>query len=345
MVDHGVEGGVTLVWMSHLDDFHLVELVESVQAADFFSVAAGLPTKAGGVPADFLGQIRRLQHHVAVDVGQGDLRGGDHVQVVLLHVVHLAFLVRELSCAVAGVGVDHVGWDEFRVAGVVGFLQEKADEAPLQFGALALVEGEPGAGDLGPEVEVDEVVFLGEVPMGLGGPSGGLGLRAAEHFHVVVGSFAFSHEVAGGVGERHEERLELLFRGVHGVLQLTGLGFQPSRLGFDLLRLGLLSFTHQAANLPGQRIALGEDLVELGLGRTSLGVQIEDLIHRGGGVNVSLGQGVQHSVSLFAKALKGQHGAGSVRSKNKNSRPVGAGSSQALRSCQSGVSCGNHRDK
>ena len=259
--------------------------------------------------------------------------------------VHLAFLVRELSCAVAGVGVDHVGRDEFRVACVVGFLQEKADEAPLQFGALALVEGETGAGDLGPEVEVDEVVLLGQVPVGLGGPSGGLRLRAAEHLDVVVGSLAFSHEVAGGVGERHEERQELLLGSVHGVLQLARLGLQPSRLGLDLLRLGLLSFTHQSANLTGQRVALGENLIELGLGRASLGVQIEDLIHRRGGVNVSLGQGVQHSVSLFAKALKGQHGADSVRSKNKNSRPVGAGSSQALRSCQSGVSCGNHRDK
>ena len=345
MVDHGVEGGVALVRVGDLDDFHLVKLVEPVQAAHVLAVAAGLPTKARGVPANLLGQIRGLQHDVAVDVGQGNLRRGDHVQVVLLHVVHLAFLVRELPRAVAGVGVDHVGRDEFCVPCVVGFLQEKANEASLQLGALAFVERESGAGDFGSEVEVDQVVLFGQIPVGLGGPSSSLRLRAAEHLHVVVGGLARGHKATRGVGERHEERLEFLFRGIHGVLQLAGLGFQSSCLRLDLLRLGLFSFTHQSANLTGQRVALGENLVELGLGRASLGVQIEDLIHRCGGVNVSLGQGVQHSVSLFAKALKGQHGAGSVRSKNKNSRPVGAGSSQALRSCQSGVSCGNHRDK
>ena len=48
---------------------------------------------------------------------------------------------------------------------------------------------------------------------------------------------------------------------------------------------------------------------------------------------MTLGQGSDHTVTFFAEALKGQHVAGCLWVKNKNSRPVGAGSSQALKGC------------
>ena len=124
--------------------------------------------------------------------------------------------------------------------------------------------------------------------------------------------------------------MKLRLSRVHRFFQFVGLVLEAGGLGLDGLRLVFLAFTHQPPNLAGQGVALREHLVEFGLGGPSLGVQVQDLIHGRGGVDVTLGEGGQHAVALFSEALEGQHRCWSVLLKNKNSRPVGAGSSHAF---------------
>ena len=186
VLHHGVQRGVAVVGMRHLNDFHLVELVQAVEAADVLSVAARFTTEARGVPTEFLRQVARTQNDVAEDVGQRHLRRRNHVEVVLLHVVHLAFFVWQLPGAVSRVGIHHVRWDVFCVSGFVGALQKEADESALEFGPLAFVEGEAGARDLGAKVEVDQVKLFRDVPMRLGVSARRRRFAAAEDLHVVV---------------------------------------------------------------------------------------------------------------------------------------------------------------
>ena len=153
--------------MCKLYDFDFIELVEAIKAAYVFTVRAGLTAEARGVPAQFNGQVILLDHHVAVDVGQRNFGGGNHVQVVVLHVVHLALFIRQLAGSKTAVRVDHVGRDEFLVSLNVCLFEEEPNEPSLELGALSTVKREPCSGYFGSQFKIDEMALLGDVPVGL----------------------------------------------------------------------------------------------------------------------------------------------------------------------------------
>ena len=98
----------------------------------------------------------------------------------------------------------------------------------MQLCSLADVDGEASAGYLHAEVEVDEVVFLGQFPMGhLGLVVHGVGspvaygvfrrtlLEVAFHYAVVFGSNSFGYFVVRDVGNGAEQFREVLLSLVH----------------------------------------------------------------------------------------------------------------------------------
>lgn len=215
MVEHFLVGLLAVAGGVDSDEFYFGEFVETVEAAYVFAVGAGFATEALGVGAVLDGHVALVEDYVAVDVGDGDFGCGDEVEVVFCAVVHLSFFVGKLACAVAGGGVDYCGGDDFCVAALLGFVEEEVDEGALESGALAFVDGEAGACDFYAEVEVDEVVFFGEFPVGTGVFGEGFDVAAFFDYEVVVGCAAFGYFVVGDVGDVVEHFGHLFFSCLH----------------------------------------------------------------------------------------------------------------------------------
>ncbi len=171
--------------------------------------------------------------------------------------IHLAFFVGQLSGADARCLVYYVGGLDFHIAGLVGFVEEELYERALQACAFADVNGESGAGDFHAEVEVDEVIFLGEVPVGQGFASE-FGHVAAGSFDYVVGrALAGGHAFVGDVGHAEQNFAYFAF----GCGELSGnslllfFHFCNGRLGaFGFVFFALL---HHCADLSGNFVELG----------------------------------------------------------------------------------------
>ena len=181
MGNHLVQGSIAILGLFNAHNLHLVKLVQAVKAPHVLAVTAGFAAEAGGVGGELLGELIGPKDHVAVDIGHGHLCGGNHVEVVHGGVVHLAFLVRQLAGTKTGGGVHHHGRLNLFVTGSGVAVQEIVDKGALEFGSLAFVHRETGAGDLYTQVEVYDIVLFGQFPV-REGTFGELGLFAA-HFH------------------------------------------------------------------------------------------------------------------------------------------------------------------
>ena len=166
--------------------------MQTVQSAHILTVRTGLATEALCVGAVLDGQLLLVEDDVTVDVGDGHLSGRNEVEVIYLAVVHLTLLVGQLSCAVAAGGVHYRGRHNLGVAAGTCFVEEEVDQRSLQTGTLADIHGETGTGDLDAQVEVYQIVFLGQFPVGQTaspGPSQG-------------GEYGFPNFVKFGYGHR-----------------------------------------------------------------------------------------------------------------------------------------------
>ena len=104
---HVFEGVVAAVGVLDDDDLHFAELVQAVQAADVLAVASRLATEALGVAYVADGELVGTDDDVAVEVGDGHLGGGYHIEAVEWDGVHLSLLVGQLAGAEARGFVDH----------------------------------------------------------------------------------------------------------------------------------------------------------------------------------------------------------------------------------------------
>ena len=116
VVLHFFKGCVRVFRFFDADDFHFVELVQTVEAAYVFTVGTGFATEAGRVCTVLLRKILFFENHVTVDVGHRNFGSRNQVEVVEVAVVHLSFLVRKLSCTVAGCLVYNVRRLSFQIA-------------------------------------------------------------------------------------------------------------------------------------------------------------------------------------------------------------------------------------
>ena len=70
--------------MLNLYNFHLVELVDPVQAPDILSVGSCLTPETGSIGSIFYGKIIRIQDHISVDIGNRYLCSWNQVEVVVV---------------------------------------------------------------------------------------------------------------------------------------------------------------------------------------------------------------------------------------------------------------------
>ena len=142
--------------------------MQTVQTTNVLTVATSLTTETLCVGTVLDGQILLVEDDVTIDIGDGNLSSRNQIEVVDLAVIHLTFLVRQLTSTIARGGVYYCRRHDLRITGLIGFSEEEIDEGSLQLGSLADIDGETCACDLHAEIEVDEVVLLGEFPVGQG---------------------------------------------------------------------------------------------------------------------------------------------------------------------------------
>ena len=201
MGDHPVERFVRAVGMRDLHDFDLVELVQAVQSPHVLAVGAGLAPEAGGIGGHLDRKVRLAENHVAVNVRHGNFGRRDQVEIVRCHVVHLAFLVGELAGSEARGFVDHQRGHDFGISRRRVAVEKERDQRALQGRSLSLVHGEARSGQLHAQLEIDDVVFAGQLPVRerVGGQ---LGRRSSRpHDDVVGGGQAVRHVLVRKVGQ------------------------------------------------------------------------------------------------------------------------------------------------
>ena len=305
--DHIVQGLVGILRLLHAHDLDLVELVQAVQAADILAVRTGLAAEARRVGRQALRNLVGGEDHVTEDVGHGDLGGRDHIEVVQVGVVHLALLIGELARAETGSGVDHHRGLDLLVAGRGVAVEEEVDQRPLELGALALVDRETGTRDLDAQVEVDDVVLLGELPVRQG-PFGELHLGTARLDDLVVlGTLAGLDQRARGVGHQHELAVQLGGSLVHPGEELAGAGLEGGHLGLGGLGRLAQSLLHQAADPGSLLLLLREQRVALGLEPAPERVELEHLVHDRLRVEILDLQFLDDRLRVIAKHLQCQH--------------------------------------
>ena len=82
--------------------------------------------------------------------------------------IHLTFLVGQLTCTITR-SLVHYRWrHDLCIASLTSLIEEEVNQRALQTGSLADINRESSTCDLHTEVKVDEIVFLGEFPVGQG---------------------------------------------------------------------------------------------------------------------------------------------------------------------------------
>ena len=114
---------------------------------------------------------------------------------------------------------------------------------------LADIYGESGTGNLHAEVEVDEVVFLAEVPVAERVLAQVGYLSAFLHYHVVAGVASFGHLVAGDVRDGAEQCVQVFLCLVHLLLQFAVLLFECGNLLLHLFGLLAFALLHEGTYL------------------------------------------------------------------------------------------------
>ena len=144
--------------------------------------------------------------------------------------------------------VDHHGRFDLLVARAGVVVEEVVDQRTLQLGTLSFIDRKTGACDLHTQVEVDQVIFLRQFPVGQR-VFRQLRFHSAHLFHlIIIGANTFGHFIIRDIRDCVKQVLHIFSRLIHFCLdRLVSL----LDLGNTLLgSLGLLLFTffHQHAD-------------------------------------------------------------------------------------------------
>ncbi len=162
--------------------------------------------------------------------------------------VHLSFFIGKLPRTIAGSSVHHCRRHNFRIARFACFVQEEVDEGALQLCAFTFIYRESRACNLNAQVEINQVIFLGQFPVGQG-IFGKFGFHAS-HFlhHIVVGAYAFGHAIVGNVGNGVKQSLQIIGSLLHIGLQFFVGLFQFGHTALGGFRFFSLTLLHQLSD-------------------------------------------------------------------------------------------------
>lgn len=298
----GVFGGID----TH--DLNFGEFMQAIQSAHILTITACLTTEALRIGTILNRQILLLKDDIAIDIGNGNLGRRDEIEIILVAIVHLSFLVGQLTGTVSGSGVDHRRRHYFRVAGSTGFVKEEVDKRTLQTRSLSDIDGEAGTGNLDAEIEVDKIILLGQFPMRQG-VFRQLGVMSAGLDHdIIVSTGAFGHKIVGNIGDGIEQLGALLERLLHGLLEFLGLYLDFRHLVLRGFHLGRRAVFHQAADTFRYHFRFRQQAVQFGLGGLALIVNGEYLFHdRTCTREMFLLQTADHRVLIVRKLFDSQH--------------------------------------
>ncbi len=174
--------GVGLFGARELDQLDLLKLVLADDAARVFARRASLGAEARRVGGERDGQPRFVENLVAIEIGDGNLGGGDEPVVAVFELAARNGLgvgigaaekifgkLGQLAGAEERLGVDHERRQHFLVAVLLGVhVEHEADERALEPRACAHVDGEARAGELGGAFEVENAEGFADFPVRLG---------------------------------------------------------------------------------------------------------------------------------------------------------------------------------
>ena len=286
-------------------------------AAGVAARRAGLLAEARGARGVAQRELGGVEHLTGVQVGEGDLGGGDQ-ELVLAGVVGVILELGQLAGTVHDLAVDDDRRDELGEAAGDMCVQEEVLQRTIERGAGAGEHGEASAGKLGAAVEVQDAGLDTQVPMGLGLKALGgevAGLAHAATLGVLVLILAHGRDVGRDVGNAgHEvgdlgvefgtaraEHLDLLVDLANGVLGSLG-----------LVALALL---HEDADLLGLGVAGGLQILDLCDDGAALLIEREEALTVPGALTVRHGGverlrvlankfDVEHSPSVFTSLIK-----------------------------------------
>ena len=296
--------------------------MQTVQSTNILTIGTSLTTEALRIGTILDRQLCLVQYHVAIDIGYRNLSSGDEVEIVNLAMIHLSFLVRQLTRAVAGSCIHHRRRHNLGIATLTGLVEEEVDERTLQAGTLSDIDGESSSRNLNTQIEVYQIIFLGQFPVGQGILDTQLGvdvpvahrimsvtLLQVRLHHVVVGSlFALRHFVIGNVGNLAKQTSHLILSVVHRLLQLLVSLLHVGHTLLDGIGLCLLALLHQLSNLCSQLLGLSQVLVQLLLGLTTLPVNSQHLVDGFLGIlEMFLFQTANHAVCLLCNEFQCKH--------------------------------------
>ena len=139
--------------------------MQTVESAHILAVASCLATETCRISTVLHRKLISRDYDIAIEVGDRDLCGRDHVELIFIDKIHLPFLVGELAGAVTGSFIDNIRGLYFKITGIGSPVEEELDESALEFRTLADVHRETRSGDLYTEIKVDEVVLPGKIPV------------------------------------------------------------------------------------------------------------------------------------------------------------------------------------
>ena len=259
------------------EHLELVELVHADNATGVLAIGTGLATEAGG-PAGVALRLVQVDDFIGVVTGQGDLRGTDQVEVVLLQAVDLVRVGAEETGATHDLGAHEHRRDHQLEALLGGLAGGQLHHAKLQQRAVAGEEVEAGTGDLRAALHVDQAEGLAELQVILRLEVEGGGLTDVLEDHEVL--LATGGRALNDVGDLHLQVVKRLLRVALGGLQvLHSLGLLLALLA----QLGLLLIGgsgHFLAHRLGERLLLCAGLVGRGNRLAALAVGLQQLVNQ-----------------------------------------------------------------
>ena len=191
---------------------HFVKLVQTVESAHILTVTSGFAAEAGRIGTTLDGEFFLVEYLVAENVGYRHLGSRYEVEIVQVGMIHLAFLIGQLSCAIARSLIDDKRGLYLQIACFACFFKEKSFKGTLETGHLAKINGESGSRDFHAQVEIHKIVFLQKIPMAECIGRQFRFLSALFHDNVVARILTFGHVLMGNIGDGAELFHQFFFR-------------------------------------------------------------------------------------------------------------------------------------